>query len=59
MTVAVTPTLDAPTMAGVFRGVDPAREDAMVARDTAAKDVVAARLAVLQVWKSLGDFHHQ
>jgi hypothetical protein len=59
LTMAVTPTLDTPTMAGVFSGVDLDSEQAMVMSSTAAKDVVAARLAVLQVWRSLGEFHRQ
>jgi hypothetical protein len=57
--VAVTPILDTPTMAGVFRGIDPVREDAMVVGDTSPKDIVAARLALLQVWQCMGEYHHQ
>jgi chloramphenicol 3-O-phosphotransferase len=55
VTLTVTPSLDPPTMADVFRGVDPQSGEAMVAGETSS-GVVAARLAVLQLWKCLGKF---
>jgi hypothetical protein len=59
MMVTVASVLEAPTMAGVYRGVDPARDDHMVAGDTSPGDIVAARIALLQVWRSLGGYSHQ
>jgi hypothetical protein len=57
--VTVTSVLDVPSMAGVYQGVDVDRDDPMVAAGSSPGEIVAARIALLQVWRSLGGYSHQ
>jgi hypothetical protein len=56
--VTVGAVLSVPSMEGVYQGVDLSRDDSMV-QDSTPSEVVAARIALLQVWRSLGGFSHQ